>query len=190
MCNAKTNPKMKITTFLLSFYLVFNCSIAFAHKDRIERPKTYQFIFHDKDTIKLNNPSEAILKKYNEDIISGKRKLLNVLLLFATGEVINMKNNGKEWTEMNISNGTIAIDVPNAILKKISQIHFTTIALLWNSDNDKSFDSNYFYIQFDIGREKSFNHYPYLELNFTNSKYKKAEIWRQVSDKAKQRSDF
>lgn len=179
---------MKIV--LLSFLFAFNFSVAFAHKDRIERPKTYQFIFQDKDTVKLDNPSDATLKIYNDDIVNGNRKLMNVQLLFATGETISMKNNGTEWTEMNITNGKKVISIPYATIKKIPQIHFMTIGLLWNGDYKRSFEANYFYIRFDIGKEKSFDQYPNLELNFSDRKYKSAEIWRQVSENAKQESNF
>jgi hypothetical protein len=61
---------------------------------------------------------------------------------------------------------------------------------LWNGNDEKAFSANYFYIQFDIGTEKSFNKYPYLQLFFTNETFKRAEIWRQISENSKQWTNF
>jgi hypothetical protein len=70
----KDRPLRKIKT-ILTVIFALNIFVAFAHKDRIERPKSYQFVFQNNDTIRLDNPSDSLLKVYNNDIVTGKKKL-------------------------------------------------------------------------------------------------------------------
>jgi hypothetical protein len=189
MCNAKTRPMRKIKT-ILTLLFALNFFVAFAHKDRIERPKTYQFIFQNKDTIRLDNPNDSILKAYSDDIVYGKRKLVNAELFFATGETMTFKNDGKKWTEMIITDGKKVISIPDTTIEKISEIHFATIALLWNGDDKQAFGASYFYIRFDIGTGKYFSKYPELSLSFSGQKFSKAIVWRQITENSEQWKDF
>jgi len=189
MCNAKTRPMRKIKS-ILTLIFALNFLTAFAHKDRIERPTTYQFVFQNQDTIKLSNPSDSLLKSYSDDIVSGKRKLQSAKLLFATGEIMTFKNNGTNWTEIIIADDNKVITIPDTTIKKISEIHFATIALLWNGNDKQAFNSSYFYVRFDIGTVKDFNKYPELNLSFSGQKFSKAIVWRQISENSKQWKDF
>ena len=175
---------------ILTLIFAFNFLAAFVHKDRIERPTTYQFVFQNQDTIKLNRPSDSLLKAYSDDIVNGKRKLLSAELLFATGETLTFKTEGKKWTEIKIADGKNAISISSKTIEEVSEIHFATIALLWDGNDKRAFSANYFYIQFDVGTEKSFTKYPYLQLSFSDKKYAKTIIWRQISENSKQWTDF
>lgn len=181
---------MRKTKTILILIFAFNFLVAFGHKDRIERPTTYLFVFLNQDTIKLSNPSDSVLKVYSNDIVNGKRKLQSAGLLFATGETMTFKNDGKNWTEIKIADGKKVIPVPDTTIKKIMEIHFATIALLWDGKDKRALSANYFYIRFDIGTEKSFGKYPYLQLSFFEKIYMKAIVWRQVSENSKQWTDF
>jgi hypothetical protein len=127
---------------------------------------------------------------YNDDIVNEKRKLINAELLFSTGEILTFKNNGAKWTDINISYNKKVISIPESTIEKISKIHFMTIALLWDGRDKKAFNANYFYIRFNIGTEKSFNKYPYLELFFSNQIFDKTNIIRQISENSAQWADF
>jgi len=179
----------KIKT-ILTLIFVLNFFVAFAHKDRIERPIAYQFVFQNQDTINLSNPSDFLLKSYSDDIVNGKRKLQSAKLLFATGETVTFKNDGKNWTDIKIAYDKKVITIPDTTIKKISEIHFATVALLWNGNDKQAFSSSYFSIRFDIGTEKSFDKYPELNLSFAGQKFSKSIIWRQVSENSKQWTDF
>ena len=78
----------------------------------------------------------------------------------------------------------------NYILKKIPKINFETIALLWNGNYKNSFTANYFYLQFDIGSEKTFDKLPYLKLIFADNEFSNAEIYRQTDWNTTQIEDF
>ena len=181
---------MRKIKVILTLIFALNFYVAFAHKDRIERPKPYQFVFQNQDTINLSNPSDSLLKSYSDDIVNGKRKLQSAKLLFATGETMTFKNDGKNWTEIKIADGKKVITIPDTTIKKILEIHFATVALLWNGNDKQAFSASYFYIQFDIGSEKSFDKFPYLQLSFSEKTFNKAIIWRQVSENSKQWSDY
>lgn len=189
MCNAKRQMR-HLKTILTIVVFGLTISNAFAHKDRIERPTTYQFVFQNQDTIKLSNPSDSLLKSYSNDIVNGKRKLQSAQLLFATGETMTFKNNGTNWTEINIADSKKVITIPDSTIKKISEIHFATIALLWDGNDKNAFSASYFYVRFDTGTEKNFNKYPELNLSFSEQKFSKAIVWRQITDNSKQWSDF
>ena len=179
----------KIKT-ILTLIFALNFFVAFAHKDRIERPTTYLFVFQNQDTIKLSNPSDSLLKSYSDDIVTGKRKLKSVELLFATGERMTFTNDGKNWMEIKIADSKKVITIPDTTIKKISEIHFATVALLWNGNDKQAFSSSYFYIRFDLGTEKSYNKYPELHLSFSGQKFSKSIIWQQISENSKQWTDF
>ena len=179
----------KIKT-ILTLICALNFFVAFAHKDRIERPISYQFVFQNQDTIKLSNPSDSVLKSFSDDIVNGKKKLQSAELLFATGETLTFKNNGNNWTEIKIAYGKKVIIIPDTTIKKISEIHLATVALLWNGNDKQAFSASYFYIQLDIGTETSFDKFPYLQLSFSEKIFNKAIIWRQISENSKQWTDF
>ena len=175
---------------MLTLIFAINFLVAFAHRDRFERPITYQFVFQNHKPITLDNPSDSVLKVYSDDIVSGERKLVSAELVFSTGEILTLKNDGVKWTEIKISYGKKVISVPNTTIEKIPKIHFMTIALLWDGRDKNAFGASYFYIQFDIGTEKSFKKYPYLELFFRNETFYETKIWRQISENSKQWTDF
>jgi hypothetical protein len=181
---------MKKIRIILTFLLALNFSGVFAHRDRIERPITYRFVFQNQNLIVLSNPSDSVLKVYSNDIENGKRKLISAELLFSTGEILTFKNDGAKWTEISISYDKKVINIPNRIIEKISEIHFMTIALLWDGIDKNAFDASYFYIRFDIGTKKSFNKYPYLELFFRSKTFNGAKITRQINENSTQWADF
>ncbi len=181
---------MKKNKIILTLIFVLNFFVAFTHKDRIERPKNYQFVFQNQDTIKLSNPSDSLLKSYSDDIVNGKRQLKSAELLFSTSEKMTFTNDGKNWTEITIADGKKMISIPDTTIIKISEIHFETVALLWNGNDKQAFSASYFYIRFDIGKEKAFDKYPELILSFSGLKFFKSIIWRQISENSKQRTDF
>jgi hypothetical protein len=175
---------------ILTVIFALHIFVAFAYKDRIERPKSYQFVFQNNDTIRLDNPSDSLLKAYNNDIVTGKKKLKIAELFFATGETITLMNDGKKWTEIKITDGKKEVSVPYLTIDKIPEIHIATIALLWDGNDKQAFNASYFHIQFDIGTEISYDKLPYLQLSFSDKKFKKVIVWRQISENSKQRSEY
>ena len=160
-----------------------------AHKDRIEKPKTYRLTFQDGQSVTLDNTDKS-LTTYCNDIVNGKRKLIKAELTFSTGETLTIEGNGSKWTRIQIADNRNTLHVPDLTIEKIPMIHFQTIALLWDGRDVKAFKASYFYIRLDIGNEKAFNGYPELHLSFSDNKFAKSEVWRQTSENSKQRGDL
>lgn len=175
---------------LLILLLGLSSHLSFAHKDRIEKPRIYLFIFHNQDTIKLNNPSDSLLTAFNDDILRGKKKLIQADLFFDTGERMTFHSNGTHWTSIKISDGKNQISIPDTVAKKIPEIQFSSVALLWGDSDKKAFSSSYFHIRFYIGTEKAFDKYPELQLFFSKQQFSKSTIWRQINENTRQWSYF
>jgi hypothetical protein len=176
------------TILTIIFFLSFLG--AYPNKDRGSIPVTFIFIFQNNDTTKLNNPSDSLLRIYSDDIINHRKELIKTELSFKSGEILTLKTEGSRWTSIIISDGKMEISIPDTIIEKISEIHFNTVWLAWSSNSEKAFTAGYFYLRFEIGKERSFYHYPELKLYFSEQKYTKATITRQVDINKRRDSDF
>ncbi len=181
---------MNQTKNILTIFLLFIASPSFAHKDRISSPKTFTFVFNDKDTVKLTSTDKDLISKYSADIANKKADLAFAQIIFEGGEKAIFKRTADKWTTISLVNGKNQVTVPDSTIYKIPEIHFETIGLIWDGAAKKPFSASYFYLKFAIGRKKEFNEYPQLELFFSGRKYIKANIIRQISDDAQQDSLF
>ena len=175
---------LTILTFILAWTSVS------AHKDRIERPKTYRLTFQDGHAVMLDNTNKPTLTSYCTDIVNGKRKLIKAELTFGTGETLTFEGDGNKWKSIQIADSKNKILVPKLTTEKVPMIHFQTIALLWDGRDEKAFMASYLYIRFDIGNEKTFDTYPELQLSFSDNKFQKSVVWRQTSETSRQRGDL
>lgn len=166
--------------------LILLMTNAYAHKDRIERPIKYRFVFANQDTLFLVDTNQILLNSINTEIINGKRKLDEIQLTFKTGELINIKYIDSKLTSIKINDSKKIAIVPKETVDKIETIHFLTIALLWDGQFEKAFGANYFIIQFDSGIKADYGKYPYIQINFSDNKFTNAIIWRQISENSKQ----
>lgn len=176
--------------YLFLIFLFINLLVLNAHKDRIEFPKSYIFIFKDNKSLKVTNSKDPMLKVYSKDILNKNQKIKMYEIYFSSGEKLTLESNGKKWTQIYITHNNKKLVIPNYILKKIPKINFETIALLWNGNYKNSFNSNYFYLQFDIGSEKTFDKLPYLKLIFADNEFSNAEIYQQTDWNTTQIKDF
>ena len=174
---------------ILTVILILTFANIYANKDRIERPKSFKFIFENNEIVSLNS-SESSLETYCNEIINRKRKLIEAQLTYETGEIVTAKYNGKNWTSIIISYKEKNVFVPKKTLKKITEINFSTLNLVWSTDNEIAFYSSYFMLQFDLGKIKSFNTLPQLNINFEKMKFTNCIIWKQVAEKSRQWTEF
>jgi len=181
---------MRLLILYTTLSFIFARTSTSAHKDRIEKPKTYKFTFLEGQAIVLDNSNDSTLTTYCNDFVNGKRKLIRAELIFSTGEILTFEGNGDKWTKIQISDAKKEFMVPEPTIKKIPVVHFATIALLWDGRDDKAFKASYFYIQFDIGTVKSFSEYPELNLSFSGNEFSNATVWRQTSENSRQWADF
>lgn len=181
---------MNQTKNILTILLLFFVSFSFAHKDRISLPKTFIFVFKNKDAVKLNSVDKDLISKYSADIANKKVDLTYAQIIFEDGEIAIFKRTADKWTSISLTDGKEIVSVPAPTINKISEIHFESLGLLWDGTYKKPFTASYFYLKFDIGNEKAFNKYPQLELFFSGQKYTKANITRQISDDTQQDSPF
>jgi hypothetical protein len=171
--------------------LLFSCSLAlFGHKDRVSRPTSFVFTFSNKEIIKLTNVDKDKIKKYSDDIVNNNVDLVSAEVTFEDGEKAVFKRLANKWVSILLVDGKKEVTVPDATLNKIPEIHFETIDLLWDGTYKNAFSAEYFYLRLDIGKEKSFNQYPELELFFSGKKYTKANLVRQIDENTTQDSDF
>lgn len=180
---------MKNIKIILTIILILTYVGIYAHKDRIEKPQSFKFIFENNEVVKLNS-SDLQLKIICNDIVSRKRKLIEAQLTYTSGEIITAKYDGQNWTSIKISNRSENIYIPKNILKKITEIHFSTLNLLWPGEKKSAFNSSYFYIKFEIGTVKYFNELPNLSINFEKKKYSSSEIWKKVDKNSREGSNF
>lgn len=176
--------------YLFLIFLFINLHVLNAHKDRIEFPKSYIFIFKDNKSVNVNNSKDTLLKVYSKDILNKKQKIKMCEIYFSKGEKLILESNGKIWFQISIKIGNKNLFVPINILKKIPKINLETISLLWNGNYKNTFTANYFYLKFDIGNKKTFDKLPYLKLIFENNKFSYAEIYRQTDWNTIQIEDF
>jgi hypothetical protein len=162
--------------FLLCFLTIY------ASKDRIERPNIYKFIFQNNDSIRLIKPTDSILNIYSNYIIGNTIQLIEAELSFETGEILTIRKKENKWTMIKITDEKKEFIIPEETLQKISAIHFSTIALLWDGGDQKALTASYFYISFETGTNKSFGKYPQLQLMFSGGKFSKSTIFRKISE--------
>lgn len=186
---------MKKIKSVLALFFILNFANIYANKDRIETPQSFIFIFDNKEVVNLKS-TDSRLKKYCDEIVSRKRKIIEVQLRYKTGEIITARYDGKNWNSLKISYKDKEINVPRNILKKITQIHFSTLNLIWSSDSEIAFKSSYFFMEFEIGTVKYFNKLPSLNMFFEKSmflgdnKFSKCTLQKQVAENATQSFDF
>lgn len=174
----------EVKMFFLVFLFFFSGSI-YAHKDRGEYPQSIKFIFADKETLVLNY-NDPRLENICNEIISGKKKLTEADVSYKTGEVINAKFDGVNWTSISIWYKNKRVFVAENIVKKIKEIHFSTLTFSWSSDYEKAFLSPYFTISFDMGSERFYGEFPSVQLFFEKQIFSRAEVWKQISENGRQ----
>ncbi len=177
--------RLLLTIIFISIY-----SNSHAHKDRIERPNTYRFIFENNDTVIFRDPKDPLINVYSEDIVKGKRHLVEAQLTFETGEILTLSHNGTSWSAIRIAHNNKVVYVPKMILQKIAEIHLQSIALLWDGNARSAFTANYFYIEFYLGTKKLFEKLPSLQLFFSGNEFTKATLWKQTSINSKRWSAY
>lgn len=178
---------MKDLKLFFMILLLLTFGSIYAHKDRGEYPKSIKFIFFDKEVLDLSYDDSRLENICNE-IISGKRKLTEAYVTYKTGEVLNAKFDGKNWTSISILYRNKRVFVEENILIKIKEIHFSTLTLSWSSDYEKAFLSPYFTISFDVGSERFYDVFPNVQLFFKKQVFSNAEVWKQISKNGRQGS--
>ncbi|TDW51349.1 hypothetical protein EV144_10121 [Flavobacterium sp. 270] len=173
---------------VLIILTLFSFVIVYAHKDRIEIPQSFVFTLKSKEVIRFNS-SDSKLEKFCEDIVSKKVELSEVQLYYKTGEVVTVQSDGVNWTLLKITFRGKSLYVPENKIKKISEIHFSTLNLFWSGESN-AFNSHYLCLRFYIGTKRSFDVFPNLELHFENRKFSKAEVWVQTSENSRHGKAF
>jgi hypothetical protein len=179
--------KQNTLIVMLGMFLLSNTHI---HKDRIERPQQYTFVFKNKKTITLKTPDGSLSQSYNDDILNGKKEMLEAELTFATGEKLYFKRNGTKWTDIFIVYKNDTVKVPLKTVIKISDIHFNTVALLWGDSKKEALESGHFYLIFEIGRVMYYNRFDELHLGFSDKKLTSSKIAKQIDSTTRQDTEF
>lgn len=155
----------------------------------MSKPKTFQFTFDNNQVINLD-AKDSKVKLFSDEIVAGKRKLIKAQLTFESGEVFTANYNGQKWTSIKISYKDKEASIPQEKLEKITEIHFSTLFLVWSSDSNEAFNASYFIIEFELGNTKYFDKLPRLEIGFAKQKFSHCVIWKSVKENATQWSEF
>jgi hypothetical protein len=182
--------KMKTQSRVTSLCLISFLAIRVVFADGYEKPKYYKFLYQNGDSIILNNSNDSLLIIISNEVINGQMKLNEAYLTFESGEKIIFDYDRNQLISMEMVDSKNEASVPKEVIDKIPEIHFQSITLFWIGSVTKAFDAGYFNIQFDIGKVKYYNVYPYLEIVFASKKYARTVIWKQSSAHEKQWSDF
>jgi hypothetical protein len=160
------------------------------HKDRIERVRMVQFVFQNHDTVNVDAKNQKALELYSKHIIQGERILIAACAYFGTGEKVLIEYENLRPSVIKIVEGRNEGVVPKSTIDNIKEIHFHTIALLWEGSYERATDASYYYIQFDVGEKKIHGRYPSVALTFQKHAFIKASIEIQISRNSSQRSDL
>lgn len=174
---------MKNIKMIFLIFTLFAFGVIYAHKDRVEIPQRLVFILKSKEVIRFES-ADSKLEEFCEEIVGGKKEISEVQLYYKTGEVVTVQNDGKNWKLFKITFKGKTLYVPQDKLKKIPEIHFSTLNLFWSGERN-AFNSHYLCLRFDIGTKRSFDVLPNLELHFENRKFTKSEIWAQTSENSR-----
>ncbi|WP_026705226.1 hypothetical protein [Flavobacterium soli] len=174
---------------IFTIILILTFANIYANKDRIEKPESFKFVFENNEVVNLNS-GDSKLKTVCDEIVSQKRKLIEAQLTYKTGEIMTAKYDGKNWSSIKISYNGEEISVPKKKLKKITEIHFSTLNLIWSSDNEVAFNSSYFFLDFEIGTVKYYNKLPSLSIIFEEKKFSNCVIEKQVEENVTKSYDF
>jgi len=179
---------MKNMKPILLIVMLFIFGVSYAHKDRVEFPQKFVFILKSKDVIQFQS-IDSKLEEFCKDIVVGKKEISEVKLYYKTGEIVNVRSDGKNWTLFKITFKDKSLYVPEEKLKKIPEINFSTLNLFWSGESN-AFNSHYLCMRFDIGTNRSFDVLPNLELHFENRKFTRAEVWTQTSENSRHGKAF
>ena len=166
--------------------LILLMSNVYADNYRMGRPIRFTFVFDNQDTALLTNTNRASMNSICTEILEGKRNLVTAILSFETDEQLTFKYINNKLTEIKIVDNYKDVTVTKKIVNKLQEIHFQSIALLWDGRDKKAFNAKYFMIQFEMGTETYCGKYPYIQLNFSDKKFSNAINWRQVNENSKQ----
>jgi hypothetical protein len=177
---------MKRKTLIILSTLILLVTNLYAHKDRIERPIQFKFVFDNHDSLILNDTDKSSIDSLNQMILNGEKELANAIVSFETGEQIEFKYIDSKLDGITIVYNKKVLTVPKETINKLQEVHFQSIALLWDERDKRAFSANYFMIQFDVSTKQDFGKYPYVQLNFSDLRFTNAIIWRQISENSKQ----
>lgn len=180
---------MKSIKSIFTIILILTCTNIYANKDRIEKPKSFKFTFENNEVVSLNF-GDSKLELLCNDIVNRKRKLIEAELTYKTGEIVVVKYDQKKLSSIKISYNGEEISVPKKKLKKITEIHFPTLNLIWSSDNEVAFNSFNFALEFEIGTVKYYNKLPRLSIIFEEKKCSNCVLEKQVEQNATKMFNF
>jgi hypothetical protein len=181
---------MKLLGLIILTVMILLVETTFLHQDRIERPANIQFVFENQDPINLNTKDSSLVKLYCKEILKGKKRLRECLLSFETGETVLFQYMNSLLAKIKLTDGKKELHIQKEVVNKIKEIHYQTVALLWNGRCKNALEAGYCYIQFEIGTAKSYGKYPYVQLFFKDMNLFKPTICRPISENAVQSSDF
>lgn len=114
----------------------------------------------------------------------------DITISYSTGEEIKISFSQNEIQSILVSLPHKLITVPDAIIKRISSIHYHTLSLLWDGTYASASDAPYFYLRFEAGQDTYYGKYPIIELHFDQNGFSKGVSNQKINEGTWQRSIF
>ena len=102
---------------------------------------------------------------------------------FKTGEYVAFVISKGTISAVTLHVGATDFCVPKKECDKLKDVHFETVALLWDGESASAAKASYFFLQFDMGseRKRGFGELPRVQLVFEKGKFYEATVTKKIA---------
>ncbi len=103
---------------------------------------------------------------------------------FKTGEAAIFTLSDAKIAGVTLRVGSVDYTVPPGECAKLRDVRFETVSLCWNGSFESAAKSDYFSLQFDMGKEnaRAFGEMPLVQLMFRDGKFADATITKKTAE--------
>lgn len=163
----------KIYLFLLCLLISV---LAFATKDRISKPKYFQFEYLDGRTEKINSEQLQKLDSIQREIDLGSLSLSSVIITYKTGENLHIKYLNARVNSITLKYWNRKIEVPKEYIKQFHGIDFNSTQISWFHKRRRAFRAKYFSLL--INHKTQLKEYSPLTLYAKRKLFQKVRPWK------------
>lgn len=163
----------KIYLFLLCLLISV---LAFATKDRVSHPKSFQFEYLDGSTEKINSEQQKKLDSIQRDFDLGNLSLSSVIISYNTGENVQIKYVNTHINSITLKYWNRKIEVPKEYIKQLHGIDFNSTHISWFHKRRRAFRAKYFSLC--INHKTQLKQYSPLTLFAKRKLFQKIRPWK------------
>lgn len=162
-------------TYLL-FIVLFTSLVSqvYGNKDRPVDPIQFEFIVESGDTIRCGQ--DSILERISIEIVAKKINLKETKIIFEHKQVIIIRYDDNKIISFEIHKRWRRINVPMIVLSNITEIDYWSFYGLYNQNDRKLFNRNYFSFYFVVRPDMRNEPLTQIKLIFSHNKFKNGYI--------------